>query len=119
MIMPCMNSTSSWESGGSAAFVDGGRVLLGLPGAPGCTTTGFDESFCCPDTAGNKPPTKARGARQRNEMVIFTTGLQDRPGTRRIAMFGMNEGGPVWIFDLLCHLPARQTAGRWQTGEAK
>src|ERR1700692_553400 len=40
MIIPCINSTSACDRGGRVAFVDGGRVLLGLPGAPGCTTTG-------------------------------------------------------------------------------
>src|SRR5438067_531971 len=54
MIMPCMNSTSAFERGGSAAFVEGGSVLLGLPGAPGCTTAGLTESFCCASTAGDK-----------------------------------------------------------------
>src|SRR5438445_5896351 len=47
MIMPCMNSTSACDRGGSVALVDGGSVLLGLPGAPGCTTTGVAESVCC------------------------------------------------------------------------
>jgi len=27
--------------------VDDGSVLLGDPGAPGCTTTGFPDSVCC------------------------------------------------------------------------
>src|SRR5580700_448241 len=40
MIMPCMNSTSACDRAGSVPLVDGGSVLLGLPGAPGCTTTG-------------------------------------------------------------------------------
>jgi hypothetical protein len=35
MIMPCMNSTSACERGGSVALVEGGNVLLGFPGAPG------------------------------------------------------------------------------------
>src|ERR1700722_594985 len=48
MIMPCMNSTSACDSGGSVALVEGGSVLLGFPGAPGCTTTGgVAESPCC------------------------------------------------------------------------
>src|SRR5215467_4112800 len=86
MIMPCMNSTSACESGGRAALVEGGSVLLGLPGAPGCTTTGFDESFCCADTADDTTPTSPSATRQRYGDVIFTTGLQDRPGARAIAM---------------------------------
>jgi hypothetical protein len=47
MIMPCMNSTSACDRGGSKPFVDAGSVLLGLPGAPGCTITGLAGSFCC------------------------------------------------------------------------
>jgi hypothetical protein len=42
-----MNSTSACDRGGSVALVDGGSVLLGLPGAPGCTTTGFAGFVCC------------------------------------------------------------------------
>src|SRR5271154_3730170 len=59
MIMPCMNSTSAGERGGRDARVDEGRVLLGVPGAPGCTTTGFGESDCCARAAG-KNRTKER-----------------------------------------------------------
>src|ERR1700693_3967411 len=48
MIMPCMNSTSACDRGGNVALVEGGSVLLGFPGAPGCTTTGaVAESPCC------------------------------------------------------------------------
>src|SRR6202050_2537870 len=47
MIMPCMNSTSAFDHCGGAPFVVGGSVLLGFPGAPGCTTTGAAESPCC------------------------------------------------------------------------
>src|SRR5580704_5942567 len=50
MIIPCMNSTSACERLGSVPLVDGGNVLLGLPGAPGCTTTGGAESVCCAQT---------------------------------------------------------------------
>src|SRR5271154_3421164 len=60
MIMPCMNSTSARDTGGRVAFVDGGSVLLGFPGAPGCTTTGFvAESVCCAGTAEDMKPVKA------------------------------------------------------------
>src|SRR5579862_1239839 len=45
--MPCMNSTSADDRGGKRAFVDEGNVLLGMPGAPGCTTTGFSGGVCC------------------------------------------------------------------------
>src|SRR5437868_3559215 len=43
MIMPSMKATSAAERGGSAARVDGGRTLLGCPGAPGCTMAGDGE----------------------------------------------------------------------------
>src|ERR1700686_3758070 len=53
--MPCMNSTSAGERGGRAARVEDGSVLVGAPGAPGCTTTGFAESlFCARATGENK-----------------------------------------------------------------
>src|SRR5258707_11375404 len=47
MIMPCMNSTSADERGGNVPFAEGGSVLVGLPGAPGCTTTGVAGADCC------------------------------------------------------------------------
>jgi hypothetical protein len=49
MIIPCMNFTSASEIGGSCALVEGGRVRLGWPGAPGCITTG-----CCARTGNEK-----------------------------------------------------------------
>src|SRR5574341_351440 len=48
--MPCINSTSLGEPGGSVARVDAGSVLVGCPGAPGCTTTGALDSFCWAQT---------------------------------------------------------------------
>jgi hypothetical protein len=51
-----MNSTSARESGGNLAFVDGGKVFVGWPGAPGCTTTGPEESPCC-EVAGKEKKT--------------------------------------------------------------
>src|SRR5712671_1337890 len=62
MIMPCMNSTSACDRGGSVALVDGGRVLLGLPGAPGCTTTGVARSVCCGHRAEQKNPGEQKKA---------------------------------------------------------
>jgi hypothetical protein len=35
MIMPCMNSASACDRGGSFPVADAGNLLLGLPGAPG------------------------------------------------------------------------------------
>ena len=57
--MPCMNSTSAWDLGGSVAFVDGGSLLLGLPGAPGCTTTGVAGSVCRARSGEEKRPVGA------------------------------------------------------------
>ena len=42
-----MNSTSADDRGGRLALVDEGSVLLGIPGAPGCTTTDFPGEVCC------------------------------------------------------------------------
>ena len=42
-----MNRTSAGDGGGSFARVDEGSVFVGLPGAPGWTTTGFFGSTCC------------------------------------------------------------------------
>ncbi|MFZ0802810.1 MAG: hypothetical protein WAN70_11660 [Terriglobales bacterium] len=47
-----MNPTSAEDRGGRTARVDDGSVLLGAPGAPGCTTTGFAGSVCCAQVAG-------------------------------------------------------------------
>src|SRR6185295_2539982 len=49
MIIPCMNSTSLGEAGGSVALVDAGKVRVDWPGAPGCTITG-SVGFCCAQT---------------------------------------------------------------------
>lgn len=57
MIMPCMNCTSAGEAGGSVALVVEGRVRVGLPGAPGWTTTGDGGEVCCAQTRkGTKLP---------------------------------------------------------------
>src|SRR5438874_11713612 len=56
MIMPCMNSTSACDRGGSGALVEGGRFLVGVPGAPGCTITGFGGSVCWAHTAEETSP---------------------------------------------------------------
>jgi hypothetical protein len=58
--MPCMNYTSACDCGGSVAFVEGGSVLLGWPGAPGCTTTGFPGSVCGARIAAEKWPAQQK-----------------------------------------------------------
>src|SRR5712692_7916853 len=62
MIMPCMNSTSFAELGGSVALVDGGSVRVGWPGAPGCTTTGVPGSACCAQTGSENKPARVLAA---------------------------------------------------------
>src|ERR1700733_5895738 len=64
MIMPCMNSTSACDNGGSVAFVEDDSVLLGLPGAPGCTTTGgVADSLCCARVGAQRKAVAALAAR--------------------------------------------------------
>src|SRR5260370_1627564 len=55
-IMPCMKSTFAGDRGGSVALVDGGSVLLGLPGAPGCTTPRFAGPVRPPHYPNQTPP---------------------------------------------------------------
>src|ERR1700688_765217 len=62
--MPCMNSTSAGERGGRAARVEDGNVLVGAPGAPGCTTTGFAESLFCARAAGENKTAETLAARK-------------------------------------------------------
>ncbi len=57
--MPCMNSTSAGEVSGRVAVVEGGSLLLGVPGAPGCITGAGFAGISCPKTVatgivGNK-----------------------------------------------------------------
>src|SRR5580658_9316667 len=78
--MPCMNSTSAGDRGGKVAFVDDGSVLLGAPGAPGCTTTGFAGSGCWA-AAGNRKSAEtpaASSARVANPRAAQNSGLGSR-----------------------------------------
>jgi hypothetical protein len=69
-----MNSTSARERGGNLAFVDGGRVLVGWPGAPGWTTTGARELGCCAgDGAGKKTAKAASKLENRAEHLAGRT----------------------------------------------
>jgi len=53
-----MNFTSASDTGGSWALVVGGNVLLGWPGAPGCTTTG-----CWAQTGNENKQTSSMAAK--------------------------------------------------------
>src|SRR5580704_6755345 len=65
MIMPCIKSTSAFESGVNVPFVDAGSCLLGWPGAPGCTTTGAAEFVCCARAGAGKRMLGAIAARSK------------------------------------------------------
>src|SRR6476659_11108968 len=62
IIIPCMNSISFGERGGSVAFVEGGSVLVGSPGAPGCTTTVDVGSACWAQTGNEHNPARVLAA---------------------------------------------------------
>src|SRR5579864_112241 len=62
MIIPCMNSTSACDRGGSFPVVDSGSFLLGLPGAPGWTTTGPVAPFCSACALRQQRPVRAPAA---------------------------------------------------------
>src|SRR3981189_2372129 len=73
--MPFMNSTSACDRGGSVPFVVGGNVLLGLPGAPGCTITGFAPSASCARTLeGKRPPGQKKPAEQKKTAEAIEAG---------------------------------------------
>jgi hypothetical protein len=57
-----MNSTFFFELGGSFALVSAGKVLVGCPGAPGCTTVGALLSAFCPNAPTDKKQTSAPAA---------------------------------------------------------
>src|SRR6202041_1704979 len=64
MVMPCMNSTSACDNGGSVAFVEDGSLFLGFPGAPGCPTTGgVADSLCCARVGAQRKAVAAPTAR--------------------------------------------------------
>src|SRR5262245_56998864 len=71
MIMPCMNSTSADDAGGSVALIVLGRERVGFPGAPGCTTTGFAGSVCCAHT----------GKENRIARVLAATSMYEHTAT--------------------------------------
>src|SRR6266403_868442 len=87
MIMPCMNSTSACDRSGSVALVDGGSTLLGLPGAPGCTTTGVPGSVCCADIAPQIADEKDPGEQKKTAAVLAPTSsrIPAAGATRRAA----------------------------------
>jgi hypothetical protein len=105
MIMPCMNSTSAREVGGKVPCVDGGRVLLGVPGAPGCTTTGFAASVCTARTTGqkNNPPIlTTRNTRVRMPRAEPVSGLSSQRDST-VLRLGIREKIAIWTRGKYCH----------------
>ena len=72
-----MNSTSFGEVGGRVGRVDGGSLLVGWPGAPGCTITGAAGSACWAQTGNENEAGRMIAAR--NELRSATTLIAD-PG---------------------------------------
>lgn len=46
MIMPCINAMSAFDLCGATPEVEDGSFLLGVPGAPGCTTETESVAAC-------------------------------------------------------------------------
>jgi len=62
------------DSGGSLAFVVAGSVRVRLPGAPGCTTTGFGGAGCCAAARkGDKPEKEFATASTPEHAATLTT----------------------------------------------
>lgn len=94
MIMPCVNSTSACDRGGSAALVEGGSVLLGLPGAPGCTITGGGaESTCC-----------ARAGEENKPVVTFAASSTPHSNTDALAALNPFARRKLYISPFASHL---------------
>src|ERR1051326_9083090 len=74
--MPCMNSTSFGEAGGSVALVDAGKVRVAWPGAPGCTITGLLEVPCCAKIGSDTNKIKMPAPKSPSRWVV--TLLDDR-----------------------------------------
>ena len=64
--MPCMKSTSACANGGKLGLVPAGNVVLGWPGAPGCTTTGCDVPAWPHAGATNNPAEPLKAASKPN-----------------------------------------------------
>ena len=90
-----MNSTSAADRGGSVAWVDGGSVLVGAPGAPGCTTTGFAGSACCAHIAEiNTHAHASTSAPRREPPCRREPGWRRWQGTRLQVLEELE--GPIW-----------------------
>ncbi|HSK42780.1 MAG TPA: hypothetical protein VLA83_02715 [Candidatus Binatia bacterium] len=72
-----MNAASACERGGSCPVADAGNLLLGLPGAPGWTTTGAAGAVC------------ARAAKQ--EKAAIALAAENKPTPQNTARTRLRE----------------------------
>src|SRR6266481_6246482 len=103
--MSRINSPSACDRGGSFALVDGGSVLPGFPGAPGCTTTGFAGSLCCARAVEQK---EAAGVLAASSMPFSTADLLAewslRLNRKRSGLhFSVQLNIFIWIRKKACH----------------
>src|ERR1700744_3520817 len=108
MIIPCMNSTSACDRCGIWPVVEGGSLLLGAPGAPGCTTVTGSDCVCWarPAAAGTLQSNAAAMEPNAGSHAGETRGRRLRPVgpnlrlSSRAGMYG-------------CPLPYHGIEGRW------
>src|SRR5260370_33002834 len=102
--MSRINSPSACDRSGSFALVDGGSVLLGFPGAPGCTITGLAGSLCCARAGEHK---EAAGVPAASSMPYTTADLlaewRPRFGPKRSGPpFGVQLNIFIWVRTEAC-----------------
>src|SRR5580658_9863512 len=101
MIMPCMNATSAGERAGRTPFVEDGSVLVGFPGAPGCTTTGaVAESVCCAARKGrelNAAPALAASSTPHSAAQILSAWRCGMHATRKRSILEFSASLNIFI----------------------
>src|SRR5580700_3261275 len=109
-----MNATSAGDCGGRVARVDDGSILLGAPGAPGCTTTGFAGSVCCARATGPKKTAKTPAANHaRTTIPAAEPGLGSRR-KRTGLQLGIKGRVFIWTKPKSCH-----ETGNFHSGKKK
>src|SRR5258707_589425 len=101
--MSPINPPAACDRGGSFALVDGGSVLLGFPGAPGCTITGLAGSLSCARAVEQK---EAAGVPAASSMPYSTADLlaEWRPRlSRKRLHFAVQLNIFIWIRKKACH----------------
>src|SRR5260370_18266065 len=106
--MSRINSPSACDRGGSFALVDGGSVLLGFPGAPGCTITGLAGSLSCARAVEQK---EAAGGPAVSSMPYSTADLlaEWRP------LLSRKRSGLHFVVQLNIFIWIRKKACHWNT----